>query len=355
MRVIQSSISLRLKSIFLSGTGIFIAITVIIALIFATKVFAASDKNVDIIINGECIVTTTAKNTVGGVLEENGIVLNPVDYISVSSDAKLSKEENNVIVIKKAVPVNVIAGGENIVLMTCHETVQAAIMYSPIVMDTDDRFEGVLYSDPVIAGMDIRIVRVEVKTDTATLPIPFEVEYIRNNSLERGVEMILQEGKEGVLEKIERTLFEDGMEVSRETVSETVITPQVNRIVESGTLTTYQTARGGTIKYTDKIAMSSVAYSAVISSADPDNTVYGRTYLGYTARRGIIAVDPNIIPLGSKVYVEVYGSTPDYGYAIAADIGTAIKGYIVDLCFDSYMESVYWGRKAVNVYILADN
>nr|WP_278244394.1 3D domain-containing protein [Clostridium celatum] len=60
-----------------------------------------------------------------------------------------------------------------------------------------------------------------------------------------------------------------------------------------------------------------------------------------------IAVDPSIIPLGSKVYI------PGYGEAIASDTGSAINGYIVDLYLNSYDECVSWGRQYVTVNILA--
>lgn len=61
-----------------------------------------------------------------------------------------------------------------------------------------------------------------------------------------------------------------------------------------------------------------------------------------------IAVDPSVIPLGSKVYVE------NYGYAIAADTGGAIKGNIIDLFMDSESECEEWGRRNVNIYIIEE-
>ena len=59
-----------------------------------------------------------------------------------------------------------------------------------------------------------------------------------------------------------------------------------------------------------------------------------------------IAVDPNIIPLGSRVYI------PGYGEAIAADTGSAIKGNVVDLYLNSYDECIEWGRQPIDLYIL---
>ncbi len=70
------------------------------------------------------------------------------------------------------------------------------------------------------------------------------------------------------------------------------------------------------------------------------------TATGKKARKGIIAVDPRVIPLGTKIYVT------DYGYGVAADTGGAIKGNRIDLCFDTRREAVNWGKRRVIIYII---
>ena len=70
------------------------------------------------------------------------------------------------------------------------------------------------------------------------------------------------------------------------------------------------------------------------------------TATGARARRGVIAVDPRVIPLGTHVYV------PGYGYAVAADTGGAIKGRRVDLCFETVAECDRWGRRDVTIIVL---
>jgi 3D (Asp-Asp-Asp) domain-containing protein len=72
----------------------------------------------------------------------------------------------------------------------------------------------------------------------------------------------------------------------------------------------------------------------------------GSTRSGERARFGIVAVDPRIIPLGSRVYVEGYGP------ALAADVGGAIKGPRIDLCFNSTHQARAWGRRSVRVWIV---
>lgn len=88
----------------------------------------------------------------------------------------------------------------------------------------------------------------------------------------------------------------------------------------------------------------------------PSSPGYGVTASGLKIVPGtgmkVIAVDPKIIPLGSKVYVEGLNGAWDYGYAVAADTGGAIKNIRVDLYMDSHSETLSWGRKKVNIYVV---
>lgn len=77
-----------------------------------------------------------------------------------------------------------------------------------------------------------------------------------------------------------------------------------------------------------------------------DGGGYGITATGIPATYGVAAVDPSVIPLGSRLYI------PGYGEAIAADTGGAIYGYRIDLCMESYSEAMQFGRRDVTVYIL---
>ncbi len=69
------------------------------------------------------------------------------------------------------------------------------------------------------------------------------------------------------------------------------------------------------------------------------------SYIGIPLGRGVVAVDPNVIPMGTKLFVEGYGE------AIAADQGGAIQGNRIDLYFDSKFEANNWGMRTVKVYI----
>ena len=93
-------------------------------------------------------------------------------------------------------------------------------------------------------------------------------------------------------------------------------------------------------KYSKVLTMEASGYS----SQDPGNGKYTAT--GSRLRKGLVSVDPKLIPLGTRLYIE------GYGYAVADDVGGAIKGHRIDLAFDSRAEALQFGRQSVKVYIL---
>lgn len=93
-----------------------------------------------------------------------------------------------------------------------------------------------------------------------------------------------------------------------------------------------------------EMTMTATAYTAYCKGCS------GTTYTGINLRANpnqkVIAVDPRIIPLGSRVWVEGYGE------AIAGDIGSAIKGNIIDVFIEHQQDALNWGRKTVKIKIL---
>lgn len=86
--------------------------------------------------------------------------------------------------------------------------------------------------------------------------------------------------------------------------------------------------------------VTATAYSAL----DPGNSPY--TASGTLVRHGVIAVDPSVIPLGTHVFI------PNYGEAVAEDIGWGIKGAMIDVAFDTHEEALMFGRQEIEIYIM---
>ncbi len=304
--------------------------------------------------NGVEIHVGTMKATVAGVLEENGISISEEDYIHPPLDYELHKTKLNEIQIKRAVPVYVSVDGQELELMTYKDTVREVLQDNSIELNEKDRLEGAGLDDKVTEGMHLKIVRVEEKIVTENEKIPFEVVSRANSRMEKGKQKTVTDGKEGIKQKSFKVVYEDGNEVSRELIKEEVISSPVNKVIEYGTYEPKKTARGKTLNYKKVLEMSATAYTASYKDTGkkPDHPQFGITYTGVKAKRGVIAVDPKVIPLGTRVYIEGIGNTPDYGYAVAADIGGAIKGNLIDLYMEDPKEVAKWGVRKVRVYIL---
>lgn len=98
----------------------------------------------------------------------------------------------------------------------------------------------------------------------------------------------------------------------------------------------------GYLRFTAHFEMEATAYTA------DDGDGNGITAIGLPAHYGTVAVDPDVIELGTRLFI------PGYGIAIAADTGGAIDGMIIDLCMDTYEDCIEFGRQDVDVYVLAN-
>lgn len=114
----------------------------------------------------------------------------------------------------------------------------------------------------------------------------------------------------------------------------------VTGIVDRSMIDVLNRAKGAPDRYRRVINMEASAYT----TEDPGNGSH--TYGGNPLRKGLVAVDQNVIPLGTRLYIE------GYGYAIADDTGGYIKGHRIDLAYENRQEALRFGRRIVPVYIL---
>lgn len=109
-----------------------------------------------------------------------------------------------------------------------------------------------------------------------------------------------------------------------------------------------QPAARGTTSRTMTVEATAYCACKICTGKTPDHPAYGITASGENARPGVVAVDPDIIPLGTKIWVEGYGE------AVAADTGGMIKGRKIDVYFPTHQEAVEWGRKRVTIKIFQE-
>ena len=107
-------------------------------------------------------------------------------------------------------------------------------------------------------------------------------------------------------------------------------------------------------RFSNAMDMAATAYDLSYESCGkyPDHPEYGITASGTKAQPGTVAVDPDVIPLGTKLYIASTDGSPDYGFATALDTGSAIKGYKIDLFMEDNQDALNFGIRQVKVYIL---
>lgn len=290
------------------------------------------------------ITFKTTEQDLGTALSAHGIQLHEKDLVEPSLDTSLAGKKSLTVEVKKALPVTITVEGKTLEIMTQAKTVGDLLKEQAIALNEKDSVTPEPSAE-LSSGLALKVVRRTERTDFVRKEIPFEVEREADRYMMVGETKEVQAGEPGVKEIKKVVYLEDGVEVGSEIVEETVVTEPVNQVVAFGTGGVV--SRGGRdYRYTQVLEMSATGYTAGKES-NPDGNGY--TYTGMYAERGVVAVDPRVIPLYTRLYIEGYGP------AIAGDIGGAIKGQKIDLCFDSLSEALDWGRRPVTVYILADD
>lgn len=312
----------------------FIFIAVLAALLLPTGITQAR-KTVVVAADGQEMQVITYGRDVAAVLRRQSITLGEGDIVTPDLNTRVT--EGMHIAVLRAIPAWVSAGGITREIRTVQPTVGAALQEAGVALGVLDRCDPTL-ATAVVPGMIIKVIRVAEIMKIVQEVVPFPVESKNDSSLGYGITKVLQEGCPGLAEVIYRKVFEDNAEKESKVIARTVVKAAVPKVVAVGTMRTV--SRGGeTFRYKRVLEVTATAYYPDPAWSD------GYTYLGLPAAKGIIAVDPKVIPLRSKVYVE------GYGFAVAGDTGGAIKGHKIDVCFATGAEVDRWGVRKVKVYI----
>lgn len=296
--------------------------------------FALPHRTVIVTADGsERQVTTTARSA-AGILQEAGVVLGTHDRVMIRRDAETGEERIEVV---RGVPITVTDGITTRSLIIPAYTVGEAasqLGYDP------DRYATVLAdSEPLMAGMTIEVVPCTKDTVEVEEEIPYPSVVQPNDRMRMGEEHLVTAGQNGARKVTYERIWVNGKELRRQEVKSVEVTAPVAEIIEAGTRSVVSTSRGD-IRFTKVMEMEATAYHPM------DGDGHGITASGIPARYGVVAVDPDVIPLGTRVFI------PGYGEAIAADTGGAIQGARIDLCMEDYAEAFEFGRRMTEVYIL---
>ena len=183
-----------------------------------------------------------------------------------------------------------------------------------------------------------------------TTEIPYETIENRTNAVSEGRSHVRQIGIPGMNESTTAIVYIGGEERNRQYLGTSTVFYPTDQIIDIGTgwLGSMTDPNREDFHYFRRIRMEATAYTAgyCCTGKHPDDPWYGITASGRRVQHGIVAVDRNVIPLGTRLFVE------NYGFAIAADVGGAIRGYKIDLFMYELQDALNFGRRHIYVWIL---
>ncbi|HYZ16575.1 MAG TPA: 3D domain-containing protein [Candidatus Acidoferrum sp.] len=241
----------------------------------------------------------------------------------------------------------VVVDGQQAPIRIAAQTVAELLAKRGIVWDKHDRVSPAPASH-LVSDETVTVKHIDNWTTAVYTPIKPRVEKRLALGLPRGKTKVVDPGRVGIKETayaFSRTPDRSG--VRRTTLASRVLRAPRVRVVAQGIGDFAALSRFAERGITGTLRMASAALSMVATAYTAScSGCSGVTATGRPAGHGIVAVDPRVIPLGTRMFI------PGYGQAIAGDTGGAIKGNRIDLGFDSTSDARSFGRRPVMVYLL---
>lgn len=313
-------------------TGTFGIISLVLGAFLFLGLVMQQEKETVIDLDGKIISTTTRAVTIRALLAEQGIAYTAKDLVIPAPGSLLQPEAK--VEIKRCVPIRLAVDGRIIEME--HHTLErdGLAKKAGITLDPLDEIRGNF--DKNVVPLQLTVVRIKKEVLEQEEVVPFNRQYTLDANLKEGQSKVVQEGASGLAQVKYLVHYENGEEKNRQVLEKKVIAEPQEEITAWGTR--------GTIK------ISSRSMQSPRRMLQMEATAYTHTgnvtFTGVYPRIGTIAVDPKVIPLGTRLWIE------GYGYGIAQDTGGLIKGNIIDLFMDTEAECFRWGRRQVKVYIL---
>jgi len=319
-----------------------IAIVIGLLAMLSGSVSAYSKENLSVtIIEGtnEFSANLTEPITVKKLLELQELTVSEDDELNYALDYTV--QNGDTIKIRHSIPV--IINYDDVPRMVRTTSLTVGELLDSLSDDYESQeyylADGLSKDDPLTEGMTINLSSTLVKTVTTYEKVEKSVEYKETSELAEGTERVIQEGSDGLVKVVSEETYVGGELTNTTEISREAVTEPVNTVIEKGTASMVSTPVGD-YKYSKTLTVVATGYTQY------DEGCNSTTATGAAAVRGVIAVDPSVIPLGTKLYI------PGYGVATAEDTGGAIDGNRIDLCYNSVDEAFAWGRRTVTVYIL---
>lgn len=292
---------------------------------------------------GEEQTISLAKGTVEEALNRTGITLAENQSVTPSLNTVITDDTN--IYVYNAKNIKLTTNGTEMSVKAPEGTVENALNILGYEI-TDDDILNVDKNAQIEDDMKITLKKVTYVDEKSTEKISYKTVEKDSDDILTGESEVSQNGADGEKEVTKRCKYIDGKYDSTKVIGEKVTKKPVDKVILNGTKrgTTTDTS-GAPVSYRYMVSGSGTAYTAAPGAL---------TATGATVYEGGVAVNPAIIPYGSKLYIEAADGSHVYGYATAVDTGGALMdgSAIVDLFYFSYDDCVNFGRRDVNVYVL---
>lgn len=277
--------------------------------------------------------------------------------LAQQDDALFAESGGSLALLKvvRAYPVALYADGQEYVAEVSVGTVADAVQQAGIALSEADFTEPALDSRLYEGMPDIAVHRVTYEDTVTTQPIPFSEEFVEEVQDPNGQyfhNILSQEGADGTKEVTTRARYVDGEYAGSEVIQETIVTPAQNAIykrVQTNVVSPLAAPEGITVEDNVPSSFSEVYTMKATGYYSPS----GKGASGLGLYYGTFAVDPTLIPYGTKVYIVSTDGEFVYGWAIATDTGAFVRHnrMQVDLFYETYEESAANGVKEVYVYV----
>lgn len=304
----------------------------------------AATHTVTFVENGAPTKYTTPATTVDGFLRERKIAPADGDFLSVPRHAAV--DDGMTIEYKPGTAYHVFADENDKVVTLAADTVGDILNAAHLVLGPLDEVAPAV-SDRPPADKAVRVTRVSVWNETKSKTIRRRTEVRREATIAPGRRQTLEAGADGVLETTYHYMQRGSAKPVRTFVGTRVARAPKTRVIVEG-LGEYEAfAQLTKAGLSTSLSIAGTAMRLIATAYIPQcYGCSGIAKMGMPAKHGIVAVDPRVIPLGTKLYV------PGYGHALAGDIGSAIKGRRIDLCFNHLNDALRFGRREITVYIV---
>lgn len=284
----------------------------------------------------------------GAILKAAGLELDADDVVTTEWDF-----DRGEIVVDRAMDVTVSVDGVTRTITMLDGTVADALAKAGVVLGKDDVVS--IPVDTVVAKeMTVTVDRVELKERVETTAIPYGKTSYETSDYNKGESVVVTAGVNGEKKKVYVDRIVNG-EVVETTLKEEVVTREaVDEVTAIGTYVrpSFTVGQGGA---TPNFKYKQVLYGQATAYTNEGGICGTHTSTGMLAQVGVVAVNPNVIPYGSKLYITTLDGSYVYGYAVAGDTGGFIYSHpetIVDLFMNTVAECYQFGRRDIVVYVL---